>query len=88
MDRRDFIKKGTLAGIAAGTALSFGDYKKLFGKIQNISPNPEYDLVAIKGGEPGAMFDKAISSLGGMKNFVKKNQTVVVKPNIGWDTNS
>jgi uncharacterized protein (DUF362 family) len=32
------------------------------------------------------MFDKAIESLGGMKNFVKKNQTVVVKPNIGWDT--
>jgi uncharacterized protein (DUF362 family) len=86
MDRRDFIKKGTLAGIAAGTVLSFGDYKKLLGKIQNISSNPEYDLVAIKGGEPGAMFDKAISSLGGMKNFVKKNQTVVVKPNIGWDT--
>jgi uncharacterized protein (DUF362 family) len=31
------------------------------------------------------MFDKAIESLGGMKKFVKKNQTVVVKPNIGWD---
>jgi uncharacterized protein (DUF362 family) len=31
------------------------------------------------------MFDKAIASLGGMKAFVKKGQTVVVKPNIGWD---
>jgi uncharacterized protein (DUF362 family) len=44
-----------------------------------------YDLVAIKGGEPDVMFDKAIESLGGMKSFVRKGQKVVVKPNIGWD---
>jgi uncharacterized protein (DUF362 family) len=31
------------------------------------------------------MFDKAIESFGGMKQFVSKGQTVVVKPNIGWD---
>jgi uncharacterized protein (DUF362 family) len=31
------------------------------------------------------MFDSGIASLGGMKAFVKKGQTVVVKPNIGWD---
>jgi uncharacterized protein (DUF362 family) len=44
-----------------------------------------YDLVAIKGGEAAEMFDKGIASLGGMKQFVKPNQTVVIKPNIGWD---
>jgi len=32
------------------------------------------------------MFDKAIASLGGISKFVKRNQTVVVKPNIGWDS--
>jgi uncharacterized protein (DUF362 family) len=31
------------------------------------------------------MFDKGIQSLGGMKSFIKKGQTGVVKPNIGWD---
>jgi uncharacterized protein (DUF362 family) len=31
------------------------------------------------------MFDAGIAALGGMKNFVKVGQTVVVKPNIGWD---
>ena len=31
------------------------------------------------------MFDKGIQSLGGMKAFIKKGQSVVVKPNIGWD---
>jgi uncharacterized protein (DUF362 family) len=44
-----------------------------------------FDLVAVKGGEPDVMFDKAIESLGGIKQFVKPGQKVVVKPNIGWD---
>ncbi len=43
------------------------------------------DLVAVKGGEPDAMFDKAIAALGGMDKFVKKGNKVVIKPNIGWD---
>ena len=85
MNRRDFFKKTTYAGIAAYSYISFG-------KSINAFTNPKtantdiYDLVAIKGGEPDAMFDKAIQSFGGMKNFDKKNQTVVIKPHIGWDT--
>jgi len=43
------------------------------------------DLVAVKGGEPEALFDAGIAALGGMKAFVKAGQTVVIKPNIGWD---
>ena len=91
MDRRDFFRKSILAGVAAGAAMTLGDFRKVFaGKIPppgkpSGAPGP-YDLVAVKDGEPVQMFDKAIESLGGMKNFVKKNQTVVVKPNIGWDT--
>ena len=37
------------------------------------------------GGEPEAMFKRAIAEVGGMEKFVKKGQKVVVKPNIGWD---
>jgi len=84
MDRRDFIKKSIQAGIIAGTASSFGKYSNLFASPV-LHPSKQYDLVAIKGGEPDAMFDRAIESLGGMKSFVKKGQKVVVKPNIGWD---
>ncbi len=81
MKRRDFISKSVQAGILAGSALTFGkDF--LFNKT---FAQENYDLVAVKGGEPAAMFDKGIASLGGMKNFVRKGQTVVVKPNIGWD---
>ena len=91
MERRDFLKKSLLAGLTTGAVLSMGKFGKLYsaGNLANIG-NAEnagaYDLVAVKGGEPDAMFDKAIESLGGIGKFVKKGQRVVVKPNIGWDT--
>jgi len=84
MDRRDFIKKSIQAGLIAGTASSLGKITNLFA-YPFIQTSKQYDLVAIKGGEPDVMFDKAIASLGGMKTFIKKGQKVVLKPNIGWD---
>jgi len=81
MERRNFIKKSIGAGIAIGVGLNTG----IAGNLSEINRNA-YDLVAIKGGEAEDMFKKGIASLGGMKSFVKPNQTVVVKPNIGWDT--
>jgi len=80
MDRRKFIK----AGFLTSSAIALGSYSNIYPFLPS-SLSSDYDLVAIKGGEPEAMFDKAIASLGGMKNFVKKNQKVVIKPNIGWD---
>lgn len=84
MDRREFIKKSIQAGIIVGSTSTLGKYSNLFAS-QISAPSNKYDLVAIKGGEPDVMFDKAIESLGGMKSFIKKGQKVVVKPNIGWD---
>jgi uncharacterized protein (DUF362 family) len=84
MNRRQFVNKGIGAGIIVGTSLLWGKKNPLFGRPVSV-PAPAYDLVAIKGGEPDVMFDKAIESFGGMKQFVSKDQTVVVKPNIGWD---
>jgi uncharacterized protein (DUF362 family) len=82
MKRRDFFKSSVGAGLAAGAALSLGGYDKLWAAN---APAVAYDLVAIKGGAPDAMFDLGIQALGGMGTFVKKGQTVVLKPNIGWD---
>ncbi len=82
MKRRDFIRKSTGAGIAAGVAISFGGYDRLWGKQPSSTP---YDIVAVMGGSPEAMFDLGIQELGGMGAFVKKGQKVLVKPNIGWD---
>ena len=68
----------------SGTVLSLGRLDGLMASSTESFQLP-YDLVAIKGGEAPAMFDKGIASLGGMKQFIKPNQTVVIKPNIGWD---
>ncbi|HEY6951283.1 MAG TPA: DUF362 domain-containing protein [Bacteroidota bacterium] len=84
MDRRQFIHKGIGAGLVAGTSLLWGRQNPLFGETFPMPP-AAYDLVAVMGGAPDVMFDKAIDSLGGMGSFVAKGQTVVVKPNIGWD---
>lgn len=78
MDRRFFLKKIIGTGIVAGSTVAFGDYTRLFAA-------PGVDLVAVRGGEPEVMFDKAIASLGGMQDFVPKGSKVLVKPNIGWD---
>jgi len=86
MDRRDFIKKSIGTGIAAGAVVTFGGFPNIFANSKTLTGDKPFDLVAVKGGEPGAMFDKAIESLGGIKKFIKPNQTVVIKPNIGWDT--
>ncbi len=88
MKRRDFFKKSILTGVAAGAALTLGDTKKLFAGVPDPAPIPPpegYDLIAVKGANPATMFEKGIQSLGGIEAFVKKGQTVVVKPNIGWD---
>jgi len=81
MDRRTFVKQTVGATLLAGTAAASGRFSRLFAAVP---PRP-YDLVAVKGGEPDAMFDVAIGALGGMTSFVKKGQKVVIKPNIGWD---
>jgi uncharacterized protein (DUF362 family) len=82
MKRRDFFKTSIGAGVAAGAALSLGGYEKLWVS----SPiSTKYDMVAVMGGNPDAMFDLGIQELGGMGTFIQKGQKVLVKPNIGWD---
>ncbi|MBN2079362.1 MAG: DUF362 domain-containing protein [Spirochaetes bacterium] len=43
------------------------------------------DLAVVKGQSPGAITRRAVQALGGMGRFVKKGDTVVIKPNIGWN---
>lgn len=80
MKRREFIDKGVKAGVVAG-AISALPYNRLLAQTESKG----VDLVAVRGGMPDVMFDRGIAALGGMQQFVKKGQTVVIKPNIGWD---
>jgi uncharacterized protein (DUF362 family) len=83
MKRRDFIRKSVAATIASGTMFSMGRWNTVLAEGKNSVD--DVDMVAVKNGNPIEMFDAGIAAMGGIRNFVKPNQTVVVKPNIGWD---
>ncbi|MFA6289050.1 MAG: DUF362 domain-containing protein [Opitutaceae bacterium] len=85
--RRDFIK----AGFALGTGFSLIDLGGLFAAdappAAGSSPavSDRSVLVAVRDGDRVSMLDKALATLGGIKAFVRPGQTVLIKPNIGWD---
>ena len=84
MKRREFMKTVVGGGLVAGSTFAAGAFSKVLAAPEMIV-KPDYDLVAVRGGEPELMFDRAMASLGGMQNFVPGGSKVLVKPNIGWD---
>jgi uncharacterized protein (DUF362 family) len=87
--RRDFLK----TGVTLGAAFSLADLG-LFGADPApapAAPDLKLDaagkpyLVAVRNGTRAAMLDAALAALGGIERFVKKGQTVVIKPNAAWD---
>ena len=79
MRRRDFFRSAGLVGLAS----FFGNNVLASSKALAVESTP--DMVAIMGGEPEVMLIRALKELGGIQQFVKKGQKVVIKPNIGWD---
>ena len=84
MNRRNFLRSIALTG-AAFTIKESDAMSMLSQSFNSQSAANSYDLVAVMGGEPEAMFRKAIAEMGGMKKFISPGDKVVVKPNIGWD---
>jgi uncharacterized protein (DUF362 family) len=83
MNRREFLKKTAQAGFGAGLLFL---PKGLRNAAASLAAEVRYpDLAALKGGTPQVMFERGIRLMGGMERFVKKGQTVVVKPNMSWD---
>ncbi|OPY02460.1 MAG: hypothetical protein A4E61_01313 [Syntrophorhabdus sp. PtaB.Bin184] len=73
MRRRDFLKLGVSSLLAS----------QLPGTLLGQTAQP---VVAVcQGTDHAAITRKVIAGLGGMKAFVKPGNTVVVKPNMGWD---
>lgn len=89
--RRDFLK----TGLALGATVSLLDLGHVFAAEPAVSVTDESSapqaggarpiLVAVRDGDRVAMLDKALETLGGIGAFVKPGQTVLIKPNIGWD---
>lgn len=84
MDRRDFLKAAAITG-AALTFKMKGGMDLMSQTVKSANSGETVDLVAVMGGEPDAMFKRAIAEMGGMGRFVKKGYKVALKPNIGWD---
>ena len=79
MERRNFIKTAALGSVAGAICLQSGE------AFAEPAAQSAYDLVAVMGGEPEVMYARAIESFGGMKQFVKSGNRVIIKPNMGWD---
>lgn len=82
MKRRDFLKTSVVAGVAL--SLNFEGLQAALSS-NTVAVEQAPDLVAVMGGEPAVMLDKALEALGGIGKYIKKGQKVVIKPNIGWD---
>ncbi|HDP99181.1 MAG TPA: DUF362 domain-containing protein [bacterium] len=80
MNRRDFIK---LTGLSTVAFSGFVNMPQLIGKVTDEAM--PLDLAVVQNSDPASLIRKAVEMLGGMSRFVKKGNTVLVKPNIGWD---
>jgi len=72
LTRRQFLRT-TAAGVALGLSVS----------PSFLEAKDEYDLVVVSG-DPGPATRKALEALGGISRFVKKGQSVILKPNMSF----
>ncbi|MDR2691167.1 MAG: twin-arginine translocation signal domain-containing protein, partial [Dysgonamonadaceae bacterium] len=76
MKRRDFFKTSAALGLAALT----------FDKLQaamatnTVMVEAVPDMVAVMGGEPAQLLERALLEMGGIGKYVKKGQSIVIKP--------
>jgi len=82
IDRRTFIRQSlqtAVATAAAGTLPALGPF------IASASAAEAPPLAVRKGLDVPRLVRETLLALGGMEQFVKPGEVVVVKPNIGWD---
>lgn len=80
LTRRDFLKRAAAAGLVAyGLAELEG-----LGGLAEAEAAAAPTIVAASKREPAALVRAAVEGLGGMKRFVRRGASVVVKPNIAW----
>ncbi len=50
-----------------------------------VPPGGQGPAAAARGADPGGNVRRAVAALGGMERFVRPGESVLVKPNVGWD---
>ncbi|MBN1497652.1 MAG: DUF362 domain-containing protein [Spirochaetes bacterium] len=88
--RKDFIRGifSALASVPVLKGLESWAHAAPAGTLRARAKRPvatACDLAVVKGESPAAITRKAIETLGGIDRFVRKGDTVVIKPNIGWN---
>jgi uncharacterized protein (DUF362 family) len=73
MNRRSFIRVIGLSSLF------------LHGWLRELFASQGPTVAVAEGTDHAAVTRRAIAAVGGMQRFVKPGQTVVVKPNMGWD---
>lgn len=73
MERRRFLKIIGLASLFGSRLIRSAFAAE--GPVVAVAEGKDYERITAR----------AIAALGGMKRFVRPGDTVVVKPNIGWD---
>lgn len=87
MDRREFIKLATCAGI--GSVLLPGctqESQKMSEKpaVTGSTQSGTADLIVVQGNDPEGMVGRGFEALGGIGRFVKSGNTVTIKPNFSF----
>jgi uncharacterized protein (DUF362 family) len=85
MDRRQFVKKGFVFSALGSLFASTVGRMPLLATTKAATVPGNYDLVAVRRGEPVEMYRRAMQEMGGMERFVRPGQTVILKPNSSWD---
>jgi len=74
LSRREFLRRAGIAGAACGLGLCHLEEVEAAGPILSVASK----------GSPEALVKKAIDGLGGIGKFVKRGNSVVIKPNLAW----
>ncbi|WP_240746358.1 DUF362 domain-containing protein [Desulfuromonas acetexigens] len=84
MDRREFVRR-SLQVAAVSSAVGGVPLLDLLSFPARAAEGGGAKLAVRKGKDIPALVGETLGALGGMATFVKRGETVVVKPNIGWD---
>lgn len=79
MNRRTFLKNGLVWTAGAGLPVPLLDITTSFAAVTSS------DVFVATGKPYDQLVHKVLEAAGGMESFVSRGDTVVLKPNIGWD---
>ena len=80
--RREFLRRAGMVGAAACGLSLAGD--ELLELLEDAEAAARPTLSIASGGSADALVKKAIDGLGGIRKFVKRGNSVVIKPNLAW----